>query len=210
MVEPQRPRESAQATSPAFENRLSLPFGIRFPAAVSVAVITGLSLGLSHGGKRSGLRFRAENSHRFPSTPTGWYLYHKSKNYHMMLGGIGEGLKMGSKIAFWAGGFFLVEEAVDRLRGTKDFISTVVAGLSISGGFSAWSTNIIDLIVSHLDPLADTFVDKFPLPTAGRTIAAGLYGGVAFGLLQDALGLARGRKLQYIDSVTGRGNDRRI
>ena len=58
----------------------------------------------------------------------------------MMLGGIKEGMKMGSKIAFWAGSFFLLEEAVDRMRGTKDFISTVFAGLSISGGFSAWST----------------------------------------------------------------------
>ena len=57
----------------------------------------------------------------------------------MMLGGIKEGLKMGSRIAFWGGGFFLVEEAVDRLRGRKDFLSTLVAGLSVSGGFSAWS-----------------------------------------------------------------------
>lgn len=60
----------------------------------------------------------------------------------MMLGGIKEGMKMGSKIAFWAGSFFLVEESVDRMRGTKDFLSTVVAGLSISGGFSAWSTSL--------------------------------------------------------------------
>ena len=121
------------------ESRLSIPFGIRFPAASTVAFLTGLSLGISHGGKTAGLRFRAENSHRFPTTSTGWYLYHKSKNYHMMLGGIKEGFKMGSKVAFWGGGFFVVEEAIDRLRGTKDFLSTLIAGLSISGGFSAWS-----------------------------------------------------------------------
>ena len=121
------------------QHRLSIPFGIRFPAATTVAFITGLTLGLSHGSKTAGLRFRAENSHRFPTSSTGWYLYHKSKNYHMMLGGVKEGLKMGSKVAFWGGGFFVVEEAIDRLRGTKDFLSTVVASLSISGGFSAWS-----------------------------------------------------------------------
>ena len=121
------------------QHRLSIPFGIRFPAATTVAFVTGLTLGLSHGSKTTGLRFRAENSHRFPTTSTGWYLYHKSKNYHMMLGGVKEGVKMGSKVAFWGGGFFLVEEAVDRLRGTKDFLSTIVAGLSVSGGFSAWS-----------------------------------------------------------------------
>ena len=58
----------------------------------------------------------------------------------MMLGGVKEGLKLGSKVAFWAGGFFVVEEAIDRVRGGKrDFVSTVVAGLSVAGGFSAWS-----------------------------------------------------------------------
>jgi hypothetical protein len=126
--------------TPIHENRLSIPFYIRLPAATAGAFATGLALGLSHGSKTAGLRFRAENSHRFPTTSAGWYLYHKSKNYHIMLGGIKEGMKMGSKIAFWAGSFFLVEEAVDQMRGTKDFLSTVVAGLSISGGFSAWST----------------------------------------------------------------------
>ena len=87
----------------------------------------------------AGMRFRAEHSHVFPTTRTGWYLYHKSKNYHVMLGGIKEGLKMGTKVGFWAGGFFLVEEAVDRKRRTKDFLSTVVAGLTTAGAFSAWS-----------------------------------------------------------------------
>lgn len=151
MVEPEGPADSARARFSSFDNRLSIPFGIRFPAATGVAFITGLSLGLSHGATTAGLRFRAENSHRFPTTSTGWYLYHKSKNYHIMLGGVKEGFKMGSKIAFWAGGFFLVEEAMDRLRGTKDFVSTIFAGLSISGGFSAWSTNTIGPIVEHLD-----------------------------------------------------------
>ena len=124
---------------PTHENRLSIPFRLRFPAATAGAFVTGLSLGLSHGSKTAGLRFRAENSHRFPTTPTGWYLYHKSKNYHMMLGGIKEGMKMGTKVAFWGGSFFLIEEAVDYTRKTKDFLSTIVAGLSIAGGFSAWS-----------------------------------------------------------------------
>ena len=123
-----------------YENRLSIPFFIRLPTATAGAFLTGMALGLSHGSKTAGLRFRAENSHRFPTTSAGWFLYHKSKNYHAMLGGIKEGVKMGFKISFWAGSFFVIEEAVDRLRGTKDFMSTVIAGLSISGGFSAWST----------------------------------------------------------------------
>lgn len=65
----------------------------------------------------SGLRFRAENAHRLPSSQVGWYLYHKSKNYHVLLGGVKEGVKMGFRLGFWVGGFFFMEEAVDRLRG---------------------------------------------------------------------------------------------
>jgi hypothetical protein len=87
----------------------------------------------------AGLRFAAENSHRQPNTSTGWYLYHKSKNYHVMLGGIKEGLRMGSKCGITAGMFCTMEEAVDRMRGTTDFMSSVLAGLGIAGGLSLWS-----------------------------------------------------------------------
>lgn len=137
--EVQRPVEDDFIERQLYQYRLSLPFSTRLSAATLVSFIVGAGLGVSYGGKTSGMRFRAENAHRFPTTATGWYLYHKSKNYHMMLGGIKESLKMGPKLAFWAGGLFAMEEAVDRLRGRKDFVSTVVAALSIAGGFGAWS-----------------------------------------------------------------------
>lgn len=89
--------------------------------------------------KYAGLRYRAENAHRLPNTSTGWYLYHKSKNYHVILGGVKGGLKMGSKVASLAGGFFMIEAALDGLRGGQDFVSSLAAGLGIAGGFSIWS-----------------------------------------------------------------------
>jgi hypothetical protein len=61
-------------------SRLSLPTPIRITLATASSFVLGLGLGLSHGSKTAGLRFRAENAHRLPQTPTGWYLYHKSKN----------------------------------------------------------------------------------------------------------------------------------
>ncbi|KAI9834893.1 MAG: hypothetical protein M1819_002801 [Sarea resinae] len=166
--------------------RLSMPFSIRLPLSMSLSFIAGLSLGLGHGMQTAGYRFRAENAHRLPTTPTGWYLYHKSKNYHMMFGGVREGLKMGAKMGWWVGGFFTVEEAVDRLRGQgqKDFFSTVVAGLSVAGGFSLWN--------------------DFPLITAARTAKTGLLFGLVFGLTQDAISLARGKRLAYVDFLMGR------
>lgn len=126
-----------------YENRLSIPSIFRIPSAAVLGFLGGFGLGASHGGKMAGMRFRAENSHRFPTTQVGWYLYHKSKNYHIALGGIKEGMVMGTKVSVWAGSFFVMEEIVDQLRGTKDFVSTAVAGLSIAGAFSAWSMSII-------------------------------------------------------------------
>lgn len=37
--------------------------------------------------------------------------------------------------------------------------------------------------------------------TTMRTAKTGLYGGLAFGFMQDGLGLARGRHLRYVDFI---------
>ena len=117
--------------------RLSTPTPVRVGGAFTCALIVGTLLGISHGSTMSGMRFRAENSHRFPTTSTGWYLYHKTKNYHVMLGGIKEGLKMGFKTSFWTGSFFVIENAIDNLRHEQDCLSSTIAGLTVAGNF-AW------------------------------------------------------------------------
>ncbi len=132
------PPSTPSATSPEW-HRLSTPFALRLLGGVTVSAVAGFTLGVSQGGRMAGLRFRAENAHRQPHTTPGWYLYHKSKNYHVVYGGIIEGIKMSGRCALWAGTFFTVEEAVDHLRGRKDFVSSVIAGLGCAGAFSAWS-----------------------------------------------------------------------
>jgi hypothetical protein len=167
------------------QHRLSLPFQLRLPAGAAAAFLGGACLGISYGARTAGLRFRAEHAHKLPTSSTGWYLYHKSKNYHVMLGGVKEGLRMGTKLGFWVGGFFAVEEAIDQVRGgTPDFLSSVVAGLSVAGGFSAWN--------------------RFPLLTAARTAKVGLLSGLAFGLAQDALGVVKGQRPFYVDLLFGK------
>jgi hypothetical protein len=121
------------------EARLSLPYPTRLTVATTLSFLVGATLGLSHGAQTAGLRFRAENAHRLPQTSTGWYFYHKSKNYHMALGGVKEGMKMGIKVSAWVAAFFALEECWDRIRGKKDFLNTVVSSLSVAGGFSLWS-----------------------------------------------------------------------
>lgn len=202
----------------SLHDRLSLPFGTRLVLALTLATTSGFALGTAHGGQMAGLRFRAENAHRLPTSEVGWFLYHKSKNYNAMLGGVKEGFRMGVRLGFWGGLFFWTEEGIDRMRGAlvrswagfqdrrkmergwerevglerledeggllwvqRDFLSTTVAALSTAGAFSAWN--------------------RFPLPTAARTAKMGLKAGLAFGLIQDALGLLRGRKLGYVEFI---------
>lgn len=52
-------------------------------------------------------------------------------------------------------------------------------------------------------------LDRFPLITAARTAKVGLLSGLTFGLVQDALSLARGHRLAYVDFVLGRNRSRK-
>ncbi|KAF2168570.1 hypothetical protein M409DRAFT_36327 [Zasmidium cellare ATCC 36951] len=136
-------------------------------------------LGLAKGSQDSGLRFQAENAHRLPTTQTGWFLYHKSKNYNMMLGGIVEGMKQAGKFGLWAGCFFVLEEGIDRGRAAG--VRIMLAGLGSAGIFSAWN--------------------RLPLPTVARTAKMGAKVGLAFGLLQDALNVVKGKRVGYVEFV---------
>ena len=84
------------------------------------------------------LRFRAEHAHKMPDTTTGWYFYHKSKNYHAMQGGIREGFRMGLKTGVWTFVALSLESTVDRYRGASDMFSTTIATLTVAGAFSLW------------------------------------------------------------------------
>lgn len=128
------------------DSRLSLPTPARLALATGASFLMGLGLGTTHGSKSAGYRFRAENAHRLPSTPTGWYLYHKSKNYQMAFSGLKEGIKMGSKMAVWTGMFFWIESQWDQIRGQQDAANTVLATATVSGAFSLWSEYILALV----------------------------------------------------------------
>ncbi|CAG8979648.1 hypothetical protein HYALB_00011531 [Hymenoscyphus albidus] len=167
-------------------SRIGTPFAVRLMMASSISFLAGMGLGIRHGSQMAGFRFRAENAHRFPTSTTGWYLYHKSKNYHMAFGGVREGLKMGAKVSFWTTSFFAIEDLFDRYRGSKDFVNTVIASLSVAGTFSLWN--------------------RFPITVAARTAKMGLVFGVSYGLAQDALATFKGRSPGYMDFILRKGS----
>ncbi|KUI70518.1 hypothetical protein VM1G_06567 [Cytospora mali] len=166
----------------ALENsRLSMMAPTRIMLASVTSFAVGTGLGMTQGSKMAGLRFRAEHAHKLPTTPTGWFMYHKSKNYNMAKGALKEGLKMGLKVSFWTSAMFVIENLYDESRDSKDFLNTVLASLTVAGGFSLWN--------------------RFSLPMTARTTKTALFVGLAYGGLQDVAGIARGRHIGYIDWV---------
>lgn len=133
-------------------SRLSIPADVRIPICSITSFGAGMTLGLLQGSQTAGLRFRAEHAHKLPTTTTGWYLYHKSKNYHVAYGGIREGLRMGAKVCFWSTAVFGIENMFDTYRGTADFVNTVIASLTVAGAFSLWSLSAFSISVSSSSP----------------------------------------------------------
>lgn len=185
--------------------RLTVPIFLRAPMLMTAAFFTGFATGSSHGSIKSGARFRAENAHRLPVTEKGWYLYHKSKNNHVMLGGIKEGVKFGSICTAWATLFMATEEVVDRSRarifarkddevamGQRDAASTVIAAMTVAGLYS-WKQGF----------------DRF---AAAGTARHALRYSLAYGLAQDVVATLRGTPPGYIqwlkNKALPRGQDR--
>ncbi|KAI1479077.1 hypothetical protein K445DRAFT_53612 [Daldinia sp. EC12] len=163
------------------DSRLSIPPLIRIPAAAVTAFGVGMTLGLAQGSKMAGLRFRAEHAHRLPTTTTGWYLYHKSKNYHLAYGGLKEGFKVGVRLSILSTSMFCAENLFDVYRGTKDLFSTVMASLAVASGFSFWN--------------------RFSAAETARTAKKGLIFGFAYGATQDMVSLIRGRPVGYVKFI---------
>lgn len=110
----------------------------------------GTVLGISQGITMAALRFRAEHAHKLPTTPTGWFMYHKSKNYQMARAGVREGFAMGAKVSFWTIAMFSIENLYDDYRQSNDFVNTILASLTVAGGFSLWSMSLLFRVVPFL------------------------------------------------------------
>ena len=137
--------------------RLSSSTPIRVALGSFVAGLIGASLGATQGGQTAQLRFRAEHAHKMPDSTAGWYLYHKSKNYHTMQGGVREAFRMGFRTSFWSFIALSLESTVDNCRGAKDMFSTIIASLTVAGAFSVWRKSCLggdEMIASFGSPIS--------------------------------------------------------
>jgi len=113
--------------------RLTVPE--RYYLLPGAAIVAGTIIGLMRGSRTASLRFLAENAHRAPTTVKGWYLYNKTKNYRVMMGGLKEAGAEALKLGVTATGFVVVEEGCKR-AGLED-VGEVAAGLGTAGLFAA-------------------------------------------------------------------------
>ncbi|KAF7789379.1 hypothetical protein EIP86_000323 [Pleurotus ostreatoroseus] len=141
--------------------RLTIP--PRYYLLPGAAVILGTTLGLLRGSRRESLRFLAENVHRPPTTVRGWYLYNKTKNYRVMMGGLRQAGMDAGRLAAAAAVFVGVEEVAERMGGIVGEVGDVLAGIGTGAVFS--------------------MLYRLPRRQAGRMVAAGMMiGGLVSGL----------------------------
>ncbi|KAI0650334.1 hypothetical protein C8Q79DRAFT_379146 [Trametes meyenii] len=113
--------------------RITIPE--RYYLLPGAALIVGTTIGLYRGSRAASLRFLAENAHRTPKTVRGWYLYNKTKNYRVLLGGLKGAGADATKLGLTAAGWVIVEEGCTRLG--LDDIREVAAGLGTGTLFGA-------------------------------------------------------------------------
>ncbi|CAO1628957.1 unnamed protein product [Parajaminaea phylloscopi] len=81
------------------------------PTIPLTSLAIGFFSGIYSGSHKAGLVFMAENAHRRPDTVQGWYFYNKTKNYKVLLSGLGRGVSTGVRLASWTGVFVLLDAA---------------------------------------------------------------------------------------------------
>ncbi|KAF8455847.1 hypothetical protein BGX38DRAFT_1164881 [Terfezia claveryi] len=186
--------------------RLSLPLPSRLALSTTLTFPSTFLLGLLRGSHISSLRFRAENAHRLPKSQVGWYLYHKSKTYASLLGGVKEGVRNGVRVSFWSAVFLGCEEVVDRGRrmggvvGLEGMFGGAGAGAGAEGGEDrrgkGSGTGGVDALGTVVASLATAGAfclwNRFPYSMAVRTAKRGLAFGLVYGVAQDILRAAKG------------------
>ncbi|CEG68309.1 hypothetical protein CU097_006794 [Rhizopus azygosporus] len=105
----------------------------------TIGSLWGFGIGAFIGGRQSGLQYLAENAHKLPTTVQGWYFYHKTKNYKMMLGGVKKGIRYAGRTGGLCLLYGTLEAGLDEVKGQADVVNSVTAGVATGTIFSILS-----------------------------------------------------------------------
>ncbi|KIY49587.1 hypothetical protein FISHEDRAFT_58447 [Fistulina hepatica ATCC 64428] len=132
------------------------------------AFTIGCLIGLRRGGKMASLQFRAENVHRPPHTYGGWYFYHKTKNYKVMLAAMRSAGRTGGLVGSFATTFVLTEQGINWAGKTLEDRRILPWSLS----------HISDVVACAHTTLLFSLFYRLPWRTMRRAVGAGLLAGV--------------------------------
>jgi hypothetical protein len=122
----------------------------RLVLMTGIGSMWGFAIGSYLGGKQTAFQYLAENAHKLPTTVQGWYFYHRTKNYKVILGGV----KRGAKMAIPTGAICLtygaIEAGIDDIRKEADIFNSVIAGMGTGFLFSAMSKLSVLAIMMRL------------------------------------------------------------
>ena len=128
----------------------------------SLCTISGLVLGTVQGTRLASLQYTAEQSHKRPSSKTGWFLYHRRKNYFAFLKGIRmHGLPMGARFGSVCGLLFAGDVLLDMYRHRISVWHSMVSGCGTALIFSV--------------------VQRLPVTMAVKAVGAGSILGLGYG-----------------------------
>lgn len=184
----------------ASNDRLSTSPSNRIIIGLMGGLFVGVAGGFLRGFNAASLRFTAENAHRRPSSQKNWYFYHRSKQQYSTLAGMKLAARTGLVFSLTTGIYFIIEDQFDSMRGgEKDAVNSVMAG-TVTGGLYSLASEFFSRN-QQCDEFIDLAIEKERWAASGRVLTAGFKGGLAMGVLQDAVSLLRGRRIGYVERI---------
>ncbi|PKK79770.1 hypothetical protein RhiirC2_312450 [Rhizophagus irregularis] len=169
----------SSVSEPPYKLRANLTPYQRITTTCLLGGIWGFILGSREGAKRSSLQYLAERAHILPKTKEQWYLYHRNKNYKVILGAVKVGLPYAAKMSSLCFLYSGLETTLDFIREENDIINSLIAGI-ISG-----------TIVSGIYQL--------PKQSTKYALMVGAGIGLITGGLQDVIRYKQGQKIWYLE-----------
>jgi hypothetical protein len=176
----------------------------RLVLMTSIGGLWGFAIGTYLGGKQTSFQYLAENAHKLPTTVQGWYFYHKTKNYKVILGGIKRGARMAIPTGAICLAYGAIEAGLDDVRKEADVFNSVMAGMGTGILFSAMSKSMSVLVytVTYVI-LTYPSTAKLSRNSLKRSVMVGIYGGLVAGGLNDLHRAISGDTPSYVKWLKG-------